>query len=76
MVHVVVAVEHVAPPGAAVAVYAVIGEPPSEAGAVHATAAAAVRGPAVTPVDRVGRRRIGEVAAAEAAAAGVAEAAR
>ena len=42
--HVVVGVEHVAPPGAAVTVKRVIGEPPFKTGGVHATAAAPFAG--------------------------------
>jgi hypothetical protein len=50
----VVAVEHVAPPGDAVAVYELIADPPVEAGAVHETAACAFPGVADTPVGAPG----------------------
>jgi hypothetical protein len=50
----VVAVEHVAPPGDAVAVYDVIADPPFDAGAVHETAACAFPGVADTPVGAPG----------------------
>ena len=43
-------VEHDAPPGEAVAVYPVTGEPPSDAGADHETTADALPATAVTPV--------------------------
>ena len=51
---VAVDVVHMAPPGAATAVYPMIGEPPSEADAVHATSTTASPAVAVTPVGAPG----------------------
>jgi hypothetical protein len=47
-------VVQVIPPGDEVAVYPVIGEPPSEAGAVQETRAEALPGAAATPVGAEG----------------------
>jgi hypothetical protein len=68
--HVVVgAVEvHVAPPGDAVTVYPVIGEPPDDTGAVHETVTWAFPGVPDTPVGAPGTVR--GVTAADAADAG------
>jgi hypothetical protein len=50
----VVADEQVDPPGLAVAVYPVIGEPPFDAGALHVTASCAFPGVSATPVGAPG----------------------
>jgi hypothetical protein len=52
--HDVVVVEHVAPPGEAVATYPVITDPPLATGAVHETDTAAFERVAATAVDTPG----------------------
>jgi hypothetical protein len=54
MAHVVVVVEHVAPPGLAVATYPVMALPPSEAGAVHDSVTLALDAAAVIEVGAPG----------------------